>query len=146
GGRVELELVRVDVTTADFKVVTSESGGQAVPYEPGVHYRGKIKGDADSHAAVSVFRDEVMGSYFTPGEGTVVIGRLLGENPRGMHIVYPAKTIDRHQDWSCDTKDKSDDRAALDLLDVRPGARNPGLDLFDAPAAPAGALDKGMDK
>ena len=83
GGRVDLELVRVDVTTADFKVVTSDSNGQAVPYEPGVHYRGKIKGDSDSHAAVSVFRDEVMGSYFTEGDGTVVIGRLLGREPQG---------------------------------------------------------------
>ncbi len=142
-GRVELELVRVDITTADFKVVTSDSNGQAVPYERGVHYRGKIKGDPDSHAAVSVFRDEVMGSYFSPAEGTVVIGRLLGENPRGVHIVYNAKAIERHQDWTCATRDKSDDGAAFDL---REGARNPGLDLFDAPAAPAGALDKTLDK
>ncbi len=139
GGRVDLELVRVDVTTADFKVVTSDSNGQAVPYEPGVHYRGKIKGDPDSHAAVSVFRDEVMGSYFTEGDGTVVIGRLLGQNPKGDHIVYPSRIIDAHHDFTCATEDDGDD-------DGRRGARvsavPDGLDFLAAPGVSASALDK----
>jgi hypothetical protein len=102
-GTVELELVRVDITTPDFAVVTSESKGRAVPYQPGVHYRGRVKGDPDSHAAVSVFRDEVMGAYFTPGDGTVVIGRLLGDNPKGEHIVYPSRVIDGSNNWVCGT-------------------------------------------
>jgi hypothetical protein len=143
GGRVELELVRVDVTTADFAVVTSESNGRAVPYEPGLHYRGKIKGDPDSHAAVSVFRDEVMGSYFTPGEGTVVIGRLLGDNPRGEHIVYPSRVIDAHNDWTCATADDAGEEGPS-----RPGSpRNPSAAAsFDFLTSPAVAAAETEDK
>ncbi|HEV8238949.1 MAG TPA: M12 family metallo-peptidase, partial [Thermoanaerobaculia bacterium] len=100
-GVTELELVRVDIATPDFKVVTSASNGQAVPYEPGVHYRGKVKGDPDSYAAVSVFKDEVMGSYFSAADDTVVIGRLRGDNPNGEHIVYATRAIDEHNQFTC---------------------------------------------
>ena len=143
-GRVELELLRVDITTPDFKVVTSESNGQAVPYQPGVHYRGKIKGDPDSYAAVSVFPDEVMGSYFTPSEGTVVIGRLLGDNPRGAHIVYPSRVIDAQNQWSCGTSDAAEASAPGGLdLDLRPAAPSRALDFQAAPAA--GPDEKALD-
>ena len=147
---VELELVRVDITTADFKVVTSDSNGQAVPYEPGVHYRGKIKGDPDSHAAVSVFRDEVMGSYFTPAEGTVVIGRLLGDNPGAKHIVYPSRVIDAHNDWTCETKDHGNGSngklrgADFDLGSAAPAAPA-GLDFLAASGGPGAGTGKAFD-
>ena len=104
-GLTELELVRVDITTPDFKVVTGTSNGRAVPYQRGLHYRGKVKDDPDSYAAVSVFRDEVMGMFFRPADGTVVIGRLLGKNVAGDHIVYATRPIDAHNDFTCGNED-----------------------------------------
>ena len=113
-GVTELELVRVDITTPDFKVVTSASNGEAVPYEPGVHYRGKVKGDPDSYAAVSVFKDEVMGSYSSPTEDTVVIGRVRGNNPGGEHIVYATRTIDEHNQFTCDNNEDGPETEPVD--------------------------------
>jgi hypothetical protein len=63
GPPVELELVQVNPFAEGFNVVTSDSNGQPVAYERGVHYSGVIKGVENSLAAISVFKDEVMGTY-----------------------------------------------------------------------------------
>lgn len=104
GGPVELELVKVEVTTPDFKVVTSDSKGEAVPYAPGLHYRGVVKGARGSLAAVSVFADEVFGIYRTGGE-TVVIGRLGGENAKGDHVLYREADLSGAKAFDCGSTD-----------------------------------------
>lgn len=101
GGRtVELELVKVDVTTPDFTVLTSGSDGAPVPYTPGLHYRGVVKGVAGSLAAVSVFADEVFGIYRTPTE-TVVIGRTTGSE----HVVYREADLAGARGFECGSRD-----------------------------------------
>ena len=116
GGRaVELELVKVDVVTPDFRVVTSESRGAEVPYEPGLHYRGVVKGDVGSVAAVSVFADEVMGIYRSPREGTVVLGRLGGENKANEHVLYAERDLLGERPFSCETREqRATDGSPLD--------------------------------
>ncbi len=134
-GRTELELVRVDVTTPDFTVVTGTSNGQAVPYEPGLHYRGKVKDDPDSHAAVSVFRDEVMGSFFRPADGAVVIGRLLGKNLAGDHIVYATRAIDAHNDFTCGNEDAGETEPVDQVAGPGPNVEPDWWNLGPAKAA-----------
>ena len=105
GGTVELELVRVEVTTPDFRMVTSDSRGEAVPYTPGLHYRGVVKGVRGSLAAVSVFADEVFGIYRT-GTDTVVIGRLAGgENKAGDHLLYSEADLLGAKAFDCGSRD-----------------------------------------
>jgi hypothetical protein len=104
GGTVELELVRVDVTTPDFKMVTSDSRGEAVPYTPGLHYRGVVKGVRGSLAAVSVFADEVFGIYRT-GTETVVIGRLAGDNKPNDHLLYKEADLQGAKAFDCGSRD-----------------------------------------
>ncbi len=103
-GTVELELVKVQVVTPDFTVVTSDSNGQAVPYEGGVHYRGVVKGDGSSLAAVSVFADEVMG-FYRSARGTVVLGRLGGDNARNDHVLYAERDLRGEKAFSCATRE-----------------------------------------
>ena len=104
GGTVELELVRVEVTTPDFKMVTSDSRGEAVPYTPGLHYRGVVKGVRGSLAAVSVFADEVFGIYRT-GTETVVIGRLAGDNQPNDHLLYREADLLGAKAFECGSRD-----------------------------------------
>lgn len=98
-GTVELELVKVDVTTPDFTVLTSDSNGASVPYTPGLHYRGVVKGARGSLAAVSLFADEVFGIYRTGGE-TVVIGRA-GDD----HVLYRESDLTAARAFDCGTRD-----------------------------------------
>jgi len=88
GAPVELELVQVYPFAPGFNVVTSSSQGQPVAYQQGVHYWGVMKGVEDSFAAISVFRNELIGSYSSAKEGNFVLGKLGGNNPRRDHILY----------------------------------------------------------
>src|SRR5829696_4162138 len=81
GTPIELELVQVNLFAPGFNVVTSDSNGQPVAYEHGVHYWGVIKGVEGSLAAISFFKDEVIGSYSSPKDGNFVLGKLAGNNP-----------------------------------------------------------------
>lgn len=58
----EFELIRSQVLTDDFKTGTLSGEGsfESVTYTPGLYYRGIIKGDNSSWAALSVFDDFVM--------------------------------------------------------------------------------------
>ncbi len=61
GKTISLELYKVNILTDDFTVITDQSNGQAVPYTPGVYYRGMVNGDENSVAALSFFEGEMMG-------------------------------------------------------------------------------------
>ena len=131
GRTVELELVKVDVVTPDFKVVSSDSRGAAVPYTGGLHYRGVVKGDAASLAAVSVFADEIMGIYRSATDGTVVLGRLGGDNERNDHVLYAERDLVGERAYTCGTREPlardgspldADDFAAFQAFQHEPPA------------------------
>lgn len=105
GAPVELELVRVNLFAPGFSVITSDSNNQPVTYDQGVHYWGTIKGDDHSLAAISVFKDEVIGSYSSDKEGNFVLGKLAGNNPRRDHILYAEKDLTSSIPVSCDMPD-----------------------------------------
>jgi phosphatidylinositol-3-phosphatase len=106
GRSVELELVKVDLFSSDFSVVTNTSKGEPVAYDQGVHYRGIVKGDPNSVAAISVFRNEVMGMYST-GEGNFILAKMGGPNPDNNHILYAENDVRSRPQLSCDTGDPS---------------------------------------
>ncbi|MBL8301068.1 MAG: proprotein convertase P-domain-containing protein [Rhodanobacteraceae bacterium] len=91
-GQVELELFENDIFAPDFKI--SASGGEDTSrINRGLHYRGIVKGDPSSFAAVSVFNGEVIGTFSTLTDGNWVIGKLEGDNPTNRHIVYAESAI-----------------------------------------------------
>lgn len=102
---VELELVQVDIFAKDFNVITSDSNGQPVTYDPGLHYWGVIKGVENSLASISIFKDEVIGMYSSPQEGNFVLGKLAGKNPAGDHILYAEKDLTSKMPLSCHMPD-----------------------------------------
>jgi len=84
---IELELTQVNLFTPDFSVVTSESNGQPVVRESGLHYQGIIKGDNNSVVAISIFNNEVMGIISSAEYGNMTLGKLDNDVQR-RHILY----------------------------------------------------------
>lgn len=90
--KIELQLYKQEVTENEF--VFKEKNGSTIPIEQGVYYRGIIAGDVNSIAAISFFRDNVIGVVSAPLLGNVIVGKskkneyisyaeinLLGKNP-----------------------------------------------------------------
>ncbi len=98
-------MVQVDLFAPGFKVVTSDSNGAAVNYEHGVHYWGMIKGVEGSLAAISIFKDELIGSFSSPGSGNFVLGKLDGNNPARDHILYADKDLTGTMPVTCNMPD-----------------------------------------
>lgn len=105
GGTVQLEMTRVNFLSPDFRVVGSNSPDRPTEVQQGLHYWGVVQGMPGSLAAVSVFEGEMMGIFRTKNSGTVVLGRLKGENPRGDHVLYAEKDLIARNPFTCETKD-----------------------------------------
>jgi hypothetical protein len=110
GGTMELELVKVNIFAPGFTVNVASTGKEVVG-NLGAHYRGIVKGDNTSVAAISVFENEVMGFFSTQADGNVVLGRLTGNNPNDRHVLYNDRDLKAKDNFSCDT----DDSDALNL-------------------------------
>lgn len=103
---MELELVKVDVTTDDFKVVEMPSGKVISPDQNVIHYRGVVKGKSKSIAAVTFFDNNISGLISIEGEeGNIVIGQLENSN---RHIVYRDEDISHLNEVSCKLKGGED--------------------------------------
>ncbi|WP_020538160.1 M12 family metallo-peptidase, partial [Lewinella cohaerens] len=83
---MELELVAVDIFSSDFTVM-QRSDNSVVDVNTGLHYRGIIKGDNNSIAAISIYKDEVKG-LISSDEGNLVIGKLQNRTSDQKHIIY----------------------------------------------------------
>ena len=102
GGTVELELVRVNIFAPGFSVKTSLPTTESIQESLGIHYRGIVKGNTRSLAAISVFKNEIMGFYSTGTDGNTVIGRLGGDNPTDTHLLYEERDLKVSSDFQCD--------------------------------------------
>lgn len=121
GQELELELVRVNIFADGFFVNTDlQPEGVDVPL--GVHYRGIIKGQPGSIAALSVFDNELMGIFSSPSAGNLVLGRLEGINPRHDHILYNDADLTRLSGFECGTPDDGQGYTAEELA-PRPNTR-----------------------
>jgi len=85
GNQIKLELYRARIFTPDFSVITASGSGSLIP--SGIHYRGIVKDDDASLAAVSIFDNEVMGIISSPSAGNLVIGKLKND-AAGRHVLY----------------------------------------------------------
>lgn len=76
GRDLELELYRVDIFAEGFHVSSPDNAVEA--YNPGVFYRGIIKGDINSLVAVSIFSDQVMAIISSQDDGNINVGKYTG--------------------------------------------------------------------
>lgn len=73
-GKVELDLFRQDIFAPGYQVQAS-GGEDTRRIKPGLHYRGIIRNDPRSFAAISLFDRQVMGSFSSRTHGNWSLGR-----------------------------------------------------------------------
>jgi hypothetical protein len=117
-GLVEVELVRVDLFSDEFAVIESHTNAPA-KVERGVHYRGLIKGQPNSIAALSIFDNDVMG-MFSSNQGNFVMGKLQGNRHQDKFIFYRDQDILSNLPLDCSMPDDGKPYSSADL------APNPG--------------------
>ncbi|WP_083926169.1 T9SS type A sorting domain-containing protein [Neolewinella persica] len=87
-GDFQLDLVKAQVLTEDFTLITDASDGKGLVYSGIAHYRGTVAGDAHSLVALSVMDGEVMGAI-SSAKGTFTLGKLQdGDRSSGRHMLY----------------------------------------------------------
>lgn len=100
GKTVEVDLMRVEVASADFTVISERSPNATLPYHPGVHYRGVLKGTAGV-ASISFFDHEVMGVIATEKDGNLVLGKLDERGNDHQYIFYSDNDMVVRSPFSC---------------------------------------------
>ncbi len=103
-GDLILQLTRYQVVTDDFTAVTNEQPDTPIDYEPGLYYRGIVNGNPNSSAAISIFKDEIIGMVFPRGEEVYTIGKV--KNNGDKHVGYYEKDLIPTHDFNCDTDDR----------------------------------------
>ncbi len=122
---IELELVKVDIFDATFSVVES-STNQPVKMEQGLHYRGIIKGDQHSIAAVSIFENEVTGLFSSASLGNVVLAKLNQKNNINDYVLYNDEDVIETLEAYCETPDDGYEYTREQLDYVPSSARGSG--------------------
>ena len=127
GQNFELELVKVDLLAPGFTVGTlGTDARENVPYEAGVHYRGIVRGNPHSLAAVSVFGDEIA-AMITDETGSYEVGRLEGATRQ--HILYRRQDLKANSPFNC----FADDQAVPPATGEETGAADRGVGCKTVP-------------
>lgn len=99
---VDVELLKIQLLTPDFQVVTSDSKGRSVPVQTNIHYRGRIRGLSNSLVAFSFFPNEVMGMISDEMHGDRVLGRVDVRENLQQYILYSDNKLKKKNDFSCE--------------------------------------------
>jgi len=109
GKNIELELARVNILSGNFKLTATEKfGKEALDYKPGLYYRGIIKGDNNSVAAISIFDDFVIG-LISNNDGNLVLcpqDKMLVN--RNDYILYNDRDLLIKSGFKCGVGDNED--------------------------------------
>jgi hypothetical protein len=96
---ITLHLESAAIFARGFEVYTSENGRTPLDYNPGLHYHGRIKGEPNSIAAISVFDGEVMGMVGTEN-GNYTLGKIGGS--RKAYAFYLDKDLVSPPSLNCE--------------------------------------------
>lgn len=105
GGLLSVELVRQTVVSSDFSVIRNDQPNQPVDYTPGLHYRGAIKGNSKTLAAISFFNDEIMGMISHPEDGTLNLGKLNVSGSTSSYALFSDRDFTKNISAACGTPD-----------------------------------------
>ncbi|MFZ4590682.1 MAG: zinc-dependent metalloprotease [Ignavibacteria bacterium] len=98
---MSIELQEVELLTKDFKSISVNSDGKRLEkYKGGIYYRGIVKGESNSIAAISVFENLVMG-VISCEEGTFNLGPVSDNSNNSNYIIYNEKDLLVHNDFKC---------------------------------------------
>ncbi len=102
---ISLELVKVEITAPEFTLGTLGDGAHDnVAYQPGIHYRGIVRGNPASIATLSVYSDGIVG-MFSDESGTYQIGKL--EDGSGDYALYRTQDMSVQSPFTCFSDENS---------------------------------------
>jgi hypothetical protein len=107
GQTLELELAKVNLFAPDFRAILAS--GRELKLAPGLHYRGLIKGQEGSIAALSLFEGEVMGLFSSKRTGNLVLGALEQGRAQQHYVLYDDREVLRSMDIDCASSDDGPD-------------------------------------
>lgn len=100
---ISVQLYKVNIFAEGFHLDTNKS--KSVNYEPGVYYRGIVKGDSGSIASVSFFNNELSGIISARGIQNLVLGKLDKLGNDSEYIIYSDANLKVSNNFKCTTKD-----------------------------------------
>ncbi len=98
---IVLELFQKDILSPTYRLTTSD--GRKLGGDRGIHYRGMIKGNPNSLAAISIYENEITG-FFSDESGNYVIGKLESKTDN-RHIVYNDASLTTKNPNGCNMED-----------------------------------------
>ena len=103
---VTMQLYRSYVLAKDFHAETNT--GKSISYEPGVYYRGIIKGEYESVASFNFFNGEMNGVVSSSALNNVVVGKLRKEGKETTdYIIYSDANLNALNNFECATAEAS---------------------------------------
>jgi predicted Zn-dependent protease len=103
GKNLELQLVKADIFSPQFKLYASSNRKKAIEYERPAFYWGQVSGDDKSLVAISITKDEISGMIVYAGD-TYNLGKIKNQD---MHILYREKDVKDKPALACYTDDDS---------------------------------------
>lgn len=97
---VEVELYKANNFTESF--IARDEQGNVLDFELGQYYRGAVKGDYTSLAAISFFKDDVIGVISTHEHGNIILGKSTDKQD---YITYTDKNLLGQNPFVCGVED-----------------------------------------
>ncbi len=103
GATIAVQLYKVDIFSEGFHVDTDKRTN--MEYTKGVYYRGIIKGNNQSVAALSFFNNELSGVVSDSERGNIVIGKLQKPGNTSDYIIYSDSKMKVLNQLDCHVKE-----------------------------------------
>ncbi len=108
GRALVLELVKVNITTEDFRLLESQQQ-QPVATPAAVHYQGVVAGEPGSLVAFSFWDHELSGLISLPRRGNMSLGKLSSvgarSDTRHLYVLYDDSEVFANLPFNCDVAD-----------------------------------------
>ncbi len=106
---IELELYKSEVLSEDFNLysLSKQRIRTKISYKPGLHYRGRIKGNSNSIASISIFNNKIIG-IISDDNGNYILGENRNYTDRKNYIFYNDNNLKIKSNFKCGTGDGVD--------------------------------------
>ncbi|MEJ5049078.1 M12 family metallo-peptidase [Chryseobacterium culicis] len=105
---ITVQLFKKQIFTDDFKVKTKKD--EEVSYNPGIYYRGIVKGDDQSIVAFSFFDNDVVGIISTPALGNIILGKIKNSSD---FISYSESKLTVKNSFICSVDELKENKTQL---------------------------------
>jgi len=103
GDMIHVQLYQVNLFADGFHLDTDKATN--IAYEPGLYYRGIIKGDQNSVVSFSFFKDEMSGIISGKNVSNLVVAKLDKPGNISDYIIYADRDMKVSNNFACATKD-----------------------------------------